>query len=85
MWRWGGRILPFVNSKSKALVFVTHHFQSAEELNVVPHPRLFMTLVFLCVPVLPPDPNVPLKEEPSCDLLDVTGAAWSLSSGIWNP
>lgn len=72
------------NSKSKVLVFVIHHFISAEELNVAPRPRQFMTLVFLFVPVLLPDPDVLLKEEPSCDLLDVTGTAWCLSSGFWN-
>lgn len=77
---WGA-LLPFVNLKSKALVFVIHHFISAEELNVAPHARVFVTLVFLLV--LPADPDVPLEEQPSCDLLDVAGTAWCLSSVFW--
>lgn len=55
----GGVALPVVNSKSKALAFVIHPFISAEELKMDPHPRVFMTLVFLLVPMFPPDPDVP--------------------------
>jgi len=47
----GVGVLPFGNSKRKVLVFVIHHFMSAEELNVAHHPRAFMVLLILLMSI----------------------------------
>lgn len=57
----GVGVLLFMNSKRKVLVFVIHHFISAEDLNVAPYPRAFMTLLLLLMSVGSTLPYVTLK------------------------
>lgn len=51
-WGVGGVLfLPSVNSRIKVLVFAILHYISAKELNVVPYPRAFMTLLILLMSI----------------------------------